>query len=166
MQLKFYFTFSAANVSSLLRRNVYQQDELSPRNEVALFAFTKSPGASRRRQLQLPQNVHLHKKGEGVWTRNWLLPVITLSVAQRLLAVQWNDGNPTFKLRRWGTRKSEGRQDAGAEQSSSATARSGCATGYRCRRRVALDFRMRSRSADGKLNCLAFVDAQKLLMTL
>src|SRR5260370_11679751 len=28
-------------------------------------------------------------------------------VAQRLLAVQRNDGNPTFKVRRWGTRKSE-----------------------------------------------------------
>src|SRR5260370_37290209 len=137
-----------------------------PRPVASVDVVQSSADNPTKFRSQLPQNVHLHKNGEGVWTRNWLLPVITLSVAQRLLAVQWNDGNPTFKLRRWGTRKSEGRQDAGAEQSSSATARSGCATGYRCRRRVALDFRMRSRSADGKLNCLAFVDAQKLLMTL
>jgi hypothetical protein len=81
MQLKFYFTFFAADVSSLLRRNAYQQDKLSPRSEVALFAFTKSSGASRRQLLaanvmdirsfaaltksQLPQNVHLQKNGRG-----------------------------------------------------------------------------------------------------
>jgi hypothetical protein len=120
LHLKFYFTLFAGNVMGIR----------------SFAASTKS---------QVPQNAHLHKKGEGGMAvktsssrsvRRWgslrflasegrqdaelkrgatYEPVAGERRAPRTRNLcSGTTGNPTFKRRRCGTRKSEGREDAGA----------------------------------------------------